>query len=574
MIMLPAKQLAITEKLYFFILSFFSLIATTSPESSAQENRQSCTGSIISNWNDCTGTFVKLNEFSYKGEFKNGKRDGMGVLVVLNRKYYGDSYTGSFKENLMHGIGTYKSRNGDIYIGSFRDGKRNGIGTLVYKNGDKYEGGFVDDKRHGSGIFYLASGLRHEGIWKEDQIIERKKISNDQNQNVRRENRKSIPSTPPPTTEADATQPRSYLDESQLAQVFELNVSASEVDDFGNFKLEVISNIEIASLHINGTEYKADLQRRILISMHAPIAGSVKYEVRAKNIYGKKIVKYLDVSREYKNSQIIDQLNPEKINPAIKTESVAVIIGVEKYKRLSSAKYAASDAKYFFDYAQKALGIDSKNIMLLTDSDADSVGVISAISRWLRPRVKVGATEVVFFFSGHGFSNPATKEYYVLTHDSDLDVLGKSSVSLDELMKTLSNAKPKHITMFLDTCFSGVNRSGEPINHQIRPAMPAQPSIEKFKEIPSIFTILSASGANEYSSSSEYLKHGLFSFYLMKGLEGYADSTGDGFITIDELTDYITNSIERHSAISLHKQHPQATGDLGRTIAKINLLAR
>ena len=128
--------------------------------------------------------------------------------------------------------------------------------------------------------------------------------------------------------------------------------------------------------------------------------------------------------------------------------------------------------------------------------------------------------------------------------------------------------------MFLDTCFSGVSRSGEPINHQIRPAMPAQPSIEKFKEIPSTFTILSASGANEYSSSSEYLKHGLFSFYLMKGLEGYADATGDGFITIDELMDYITNSIERHSAISLHKQHPQATGDLGRAIAKINLLRK
>ncbi len=572
--MLSTKEPAMARRLYFFILSFLFLIATTFPESSAQENRQPCMGSIISKWNDCTGAFVKVNEFSYKGEFKNGKRDGVGILVVLNRKYYGDSYTGSFKENLMHGSGTYKFRNGDIYIGSFRDGRRNGTGTLVYKNGDKYEGGFVDDKRHGTGIFYLASGLRHEGIWKEDQIIDRKKISNDQSLNARREYKKNIPPSSPPTTEADATQPRSNLDEGESAQIFELNVSASDVDDFGNFKLEVVSNSEMASLHINGAEYKVSSNKKISVSMHAPIAGSVKYEVTAKNIHGKMVVKYVEVLREYKNSQIIDQLNPGKINPAIRTESVAVIIGVEKYKRLSSAKYAADDAKYFFDYAQKALGIDSKNIMLLTDSDADSVGVISAISRWLRPRVKVGVTEVVFFFSGHGFSNPATKEYHVLTHDSDLDMLEKSSVSLDELMKTLSNVKPKHITMFLDTCFSGINRSGEPVNNQIRPVVPVQPSIEKFKEIPSIFTILSASGANEYSSSSEYLKHGLFSFYLMKGLEGYADSTGDGFITVDELTNYITNNIERHSAISLHKQHPEATGDLGRTVAKINLLEK
>ena len=166
------------------------------------------------------------------------------------------------------------------------------------------------------------------------------------------------------------------MDEAPLAQVFELDVSASEVDEFGNFNLELISTSEIATLHINGTEHKANSKKKISVSLHAPIAGPVKYEVTAKNIYGKTIVKYVDVFREYRNSQIIDQLKPEKINPAIKTDSVAVIIGVEKYKRLSPAKYAAADAKYFFDYAQKALGVDSKNIMLLTDSDADSVGVI------------------------------------------------------------------------------------------------------------------------------------------------------------------------------------------------------
>ena len=46
-----------------------------------------------------------------------------------------------------------KIANGAKYEGQYKDGKRNGLGTLIYANGAKYEGQFKDDKRHGQGTF-------------------------------------------------------------------------------------------------------------------------------------------------------------------------------------------------------------------------------------------------------------------------------------------------------------------------------------------------------------------------------------------------------------------------------------
>ena len=568
-----ATKIVFVQRSFFFILSCFTLMAMTSSQLKSQERKEPCLSATVANWDNCFGAFVKPNEFSYKGEFKKGKRDGDGTLVVLNKRFYGDTYTGSFKTNLMHGYGTYKFRNGDVYIGLFNNGKRSGLGTLIYKNGDKYDGEFDNDKRHGKGILYLSNGLKYQGAWENDQLIEQKELSKIKPP-PKAEIKKSTPSTTPPFKEADAISPNQQTDETSQSQPFELNITVSEIDDFGNFSLEITSTIEMASLLINEVEFKTGLKNKISISLHAPVRTTTNYQIKARNINGKQTEKIITISRDLKKSKLIDQLEPGTINPAVRTDSLAIIIGIEKYKRLSAAKYAANDAKYFFDYAQKALGIDPKNILLLTDNEADSISILSAISRWSRPRVKSGHTDIFFFFSGHGFHNPKNNEYYFLTHDSDVDILEKSSVSLSEVINSLADSKPKHITLLLDACFSGINRSGEPLNRNIRPVIPVTPTQEKFKGLPSNLTILSASNEYEYSASSDFLNHGLFSFYLMKGLEGFADSVPDGLITVNELISYISENIEKHSAVSLHKQHPQATGDLGKAIAKINLLKK
>jgi len=55
----------------------------------------------------------------YKGEFKEGRRAGKGVMTFSN----GDSYNGEWRNDVLYGHGTLKFANGIEYTGSFQDGK-------------------------------------------------------------------------------------------------------------------------------------------------------------------------------------------------------------------------------------------------------------------------------------------------------------------------------------------------------------------------------------------------------------------------------------------------------------------
>ena len=60
-------------------------------------------------------------------------------------------------------------------------------------------------------------------------------------------------------------------------------------------------------------------------------------------------------------------LKDQSIKRANLNDSVAIIIGIQNYKRVPIAKFANSDAKDFYDYAVCGLVIKPENIKLLID---------------------------------------------------------------------------------------------------------------------------------------------------------------------------------------------------------------
>ena len=53
------------------------------------------------------------------------------------------------------------------------------------------------------------------------------------------------------------------------------------------------------------------------------------------------------------------------------------------------------------------------------------------------------------------------KDLYLMAKDSDSDLLEFTALNRKEIIKIVSDFKPKSVTMFLDTCYSGVSRKGE-----------------------------------------------------------------------------------------------------------------
>ena len=105
----------------------------------------------------------------------------------------------------------------------------------------------------------------------------------------------------------------------------------------------------------------------------------------------------------------------------------------------------------------------------------------------------------------------------------------------------INKVNPKSVTMFFDTCYSGQTRSEQMLIAGLRPVR----IVADEQDTPNNFTIFTASNYDQTSGSINEAEHGIFSYYLMKGLEGKADENSDKKITNGELISYLKNKVTR-----------------------------
>ncbi len=254
----------------------------------------------------------------------------------------------------------------------------------------------------------------------------------------------------------------------------------------------------------------------------------------------------------------MEPLNPSNIKTKPSDDRVAIIIGIENYAEAPKANYANLDAQYFFDYARKAFGVKKQNINLLINEDATAVKTDKALSLWLKSKIKKDTSDLIIFFAGHGLASTDGKELYLLPQDGNPDRLKRTALSRSDLFKEIIELNPKSVTMFLDTCYSGVSRDEEMLLASARPIRVIAGAQEG---IPNSFTIFSASKLDQISSGLKEVNHGIFSYYLMKGLEGKADSNNDKRISNGELLAYMDENVSQKAAEQGRAQNPSLTGN-------------
>ena len=252
-----------------------------------------------------------------------------------------------------------------------------------------------------------------------------------------------------------------------------------------------------------------------------------------------------------------ENLDPSKIRTRSNKNRVALIIGIEKYDQTPEASYANLDAKYFYEYVRKGFGVSKANIKLLVDEDANLIQSLGTLNKWLPGKIKDGKTELIIFFAGHGLASNDGKELYLLPQDSDPDLLARTALSRTELFQQIIALNPKSVTMFLDTCYSGISRDEKTLLASARPVR----ILANDQDTPNNFTIFSASQLDQISSGLKEANHGIFSYYLMKGLEGKADSNKDKKITNGELLAYMDQNVSQKASELGRQQNPSLAGD-------------
>jgi len=253
----------------------------------------------------------------------------------------------------------------------------------------------------------------------------------------------------------------------------------------------------------------------------------------------------------------------EDVAPRAYGQYWAVIVGINNYATVGpNLTYCVKDATDIRS-SLIAEGWTSSHIQLLTDSSATKVGIQGAINSM---RSAASSNDLcLFYFSGHG-GNDGTNQY-IVTYDSS-PYNWNNDVSDIELDTWLSAITAKKVAMF-DSCFSGgmaqaadMKTAGNAVIKSISKPLAIKqtttgPASGFTKDLnKSGFVVLMACGKNETSLEIGALQHGLFTYYVLEGLVGPADTNGDG-ISAEELNTYATPRIVSYATSIGESQHPE-----------------
>ena len=252
-----------------------------------------------------------------------------------------------------------------------------------------------------------------------------------------------------------------------------------------------------------------------------------------------------------------------------KSMTRAVIIGISDYQddNIPDLQFAHRDAQAFANYLQSPSGgnLSSDNIKLYLNEEATGGNVHKALY-WLISESNEN-DNCIIYFSGHGDVETIYEDEpgHLLIHDSPSSIYQINSLRVDDLnriIKTLSVKKKAKVKLFTDAC-----RAGKLAGSEINGAQATAAALNK--QFGNEIKILSCQ-ANEYSIEGPQWGdgRGVFSYHLIEGMTGLADSDKDLVISLKEIQRYIEDKVQESTNGT--KQTPIAIGDRNTTIALVN----
>ena len=242
----------------------------------------------------------------------------------------------------------------------------------------------------------------------------------------------------------------------------------------------------------------------------------------------------------------------------------ALILAVGKYRdpKINPLNYAENDARGLYKVlTDLRTGLfKAENVVILINEDATEKNIKFKFDDMVS---KANRKDDLFFvfYAGHGFTYPNGTDTYWLTYDTVIgnaegNRIKSTAFSNLTLATKIADIEADKMIFFIDACFSSgmVLRSAD-----IR-------GLETYLGNGKDIVIIASSQANQKSIASPRLRHGLFSYFLIKGLSGVADVNSDGFVEIEELWPYMKLYIPEHAEMMGAAQDPRRSGSSGASV--------
>ena len=216
-------------------------------------------------------------------------------------------------------------------------------------------------------------------------------------------------------------------------------------------------------------------------------------------------------------------------------------VGINDYQNNNlDLGYARSDAEAIV----AAISQDKQQLFnevyvtSLFDAEATRENILKSLDDLT---AEVGINDVfIFYFAGHG-SVTDGRFFFIPTETSrlfDIKSLQKTALEASVMQEKFKDIRALKQVIIMDAC-----QSGESVELLAQRGSVEEKAIAQLSRSAGIHVLASARG-DQYASEFKELKHGLFTYVLLKALEGEADGTPkEGKVTLYELKSYLDDQV-------------------------------
>jgi hypothetical protein len=235
---------------------------------------------------------------------------------------------------------------------------------------------------------------------------------------------------------------------------------------------------------------------------------------------------------------------PAQAQPAQKPgEQWAVLIAVQehRYHPQANLKFTTQDADQLGKILTERAGVPADHILEMNDRSPPNRqptrdNLLRELPAFL---AKAKADDrVVVFFSGHGELHDG--QTYLVPADFRNEQKPQTLVPISKVREALTQCQAATKFLILDCCHAGGERA---VGQASLPAETVAKALEP-RNVPGL-VVLASCQAEEKSYEWRERRHGYFTYWLCRALEGGADANGDGILTADEVYDYTHERVRK-----------------------------
>ena len=244
--------------------------------------------------------------------------------------------------------------------------------------------------------------------------------------------------------------------------------------------------------------------------------------------------------------------------PSSNVETLAklwlVLVGVNQYRdeNLPSLQYSALDCQALGEALKEATQSFKAREVIVHNDFTDKKPNLTSFRQSLQQVVANAQPEdtILLYFSGHGVVEPTTQQVFLCLADTVKEQLTSTGLAIEELLAFLSDCRATQQLVWLDACHSG----GMTLRGSL--SKPKPPSLvnptpqlvqllrKKAAQSQGFYALLSCDQTQQSWEFPE-LGHGVFTYYLMRGLRGEA-ADDQGTIEADALYQYVYHQTLRY----------------------------